>query len=56
MIEIELVCLQIFLKGDEEDFKANMKFHKSIEKKEAIELLEMAIEELKEGQNENWNN
>jgi len=47
MNKIKLVCLQMFLKQDGE-LKINMKFHKSIEKKDAIELLKMAIEDLKE--------
>ena len=47
MVKIELVCLQVFLEQDE-NLKTNIKFHKRIEKKEAIKLLEMAIEDLKE--------
>jgi len=54
MDKMELVCLQVFL-GQDEDLKIDIKFHKRIEKKEAIELLEMAIEELKEALNEQDN-
>lgn len=51
MDRIELIGLRI-LAGPDEDLKVYLKFHKSLEKKEAIELLEMAIEELKEVQND----
>lgn len=47
MDRIELIGLRILV-GPDEDLKVYLKFHKSLEKQEAIELLEASIEELKE--------
>ena len=47
MDRIEIIGLRILV-GPDDNMKVDFKFHKRLEKQEAIEILETSIEELKE--------